>query len=475
MATPTIKFGTDGWRAVIAEDFTFDNVRICAQAAADYLKDSKLDHQGLVIGYDTRFASENFAAASAEVVAANGIKVYLCQTSTPTPVTSYAVLSHKAGGGIMITASHNPGRWNGFKYKEETGCSASTQVVAELEKHIVRIQGECSVNRMPLARALATGEVERIDPYPAYYRQLEKLVDLDRLRNSGFKIMMDSMYGAGSGYFSRLLSGGTTEVAEIHGERNPAFPGLQPEPIAPNLGELIAKIKDEGADVGLATDGDADRIGIVDENGRFLTTLEVFALLALYLLEVRGERGAVVKTITTTSMLYRLGELYGVPIHETAVGFKYVAPVMVAEDALIGGEESGGFGFRGHIPERDGILAGLLFLDFMVREQKSPSQLLDYLFSKVGPHYYDRTDIDFPANDRDAIIGRLSGLKPADIDGASVASMDTGDGFRFIMDDGSWLLIRFSGTEPIMRVYSESDSPDRVQRFIAAGREMAGV
>ena len=474
MAT-SIKFGTDGWRAIIAEDFTFDNVRVCAQAAADYLKSVGLDNRGMVIGYDTRFASEDFAAASAEVVAANGIKVYLCQTATPTPVTSYAVLSQKAGGGIMITASHNPGRWNGFKYKEETGCSASVQVIAELEKHIVRIQGKCSVNRVPLARALETGQVEIIDPYPVYYQQIERLVDLDRLRDGGLKIIVDSMYGSGSGYFSRVLDGGATEIMEMHGERNPAFPGLQPEPIAPNLGELMAKIKDEGADVGLATDGDADRIGIVDENGRFLTTLEVFALLALYLLEVRGERGAIVKTITTTSMLYRLGELYGVPVHETAVGFKYVAPVMVAEGALIGGEESGGFGFRGHIPERDGILAGLLFLDFMVREQKSPSQLLDYLFSKVGPHYYDRTDVDFPESERNIIIDRLSKVKPADIDNNPISKIDTGDGFRYLMEDGSWLLIRFSGTEPIMRIYSESDSPDRVQRFIAAGREMAGV
>ena len=314
MVTP-IKFGTDGWRALIAEDFTFDNVRVCAQAVADYLKGVGLDNRGLVIGYDTRFASEDFAAASAEVAAANGIKVYLCQAATPTQVTSYTVLSRKAGGGIMITASHNPGRWNGFKYKEETGCSASTQVVAELERHIVRIQSECNVERMPLARALETGRVERIDPDPAYYRQIEKLVDLNRLRNSGLSIIVDSMYGSGSGYFSRVLDGGATEIMEIHGERNPAFPGLQPEPIAPNLGELMAKMKAEGADVGLATDGDADRIGIVDENGRFLTTLEVFALLALYLLDVRGEEGAIVKTITTTSMLYRLGELYGVPVH----------------------------------------------------------------------------------------------------------------------------------------------------------------
>lgn len=473
--TASIRFGTDGWRGIIADDFTFDNVRICAQAVTEYLKGVGLDGRGLVIGYDTRFASEDFAAASAEVAAANGIKVYLCQAATPTPVTSYAVLAKGAGGGIMITASHNPGRWNGFKYKEPSGCSASTEVVAELERYIGKIQKNGGVNRIPLAQALDSGSVERIDPYPQYYEQLGKLVDLDSLRRSGLKVMVDSMYGAGSGYFGRVLSGGTVEVVEIHGERNPAFPGLQPEPIAPNLVELSQKIQEEGADVGFATDGDSDRIGVMDENGRFLTTLEVFALLSLYLLEVRGEKGAIVKTITTTSMLYRLGELYGVPVHEAPVGFKYVAPVMCAEDALIGGEESGGFGFRGHIPERDGILAGLLFLDFMIRERKSPSQLLDYLFGKVGPHYYDRIDIDFPASERDNIVSRLSESKPQHIDGTPVSTIETTDGFRFLMEDGSWLLIRFSGTEPIMRVYSESDDPDRVQRFIASGRAMAGV
>jgi alpha-D-glucose phosphate-specific phosphoglucomutase len=470
-----IKFGTDGWRAIIADDFTFDNVRICAQAVSDYLKGVGLDKRGLVIGYDTRFASEDFAAVSAEVAAANGIKVYLCQVATPTPVTSYAVLYKEAGGGIIITASHNPGRWSGFKYKEPSGCSASTEVISTLERNIGSIQKSGRVNRMLIAEALEQGLAEKIDPYPEYYKQIGRLVDLDRLRKGGLKVMVDSMYGAGSGYFKKILSGVSTEVIEIHGERNPAFPGLQPEPIASNLGELSQKIKGEGADVGLATDGDADRIGIMDENGRFLTTLEVFALLALYLLEVRGEKGAIVKTITTTSMLYRLGEIYGVPVHETSVGFKYVAPIMSTEDALIGGEESGGFGFRGHIPERDGILAGLLFLDFMIRENKSPSQLLDHLFEKVGPHYYDRVDIDFPASERDAIIRRLSGNTAQHIDGTPVSRIETADGFRFLLDDGSWLLIRFSGTEPIMRVYSESDDPDRVQRFISAGREMAGV
>jgi len=265
------------------------------------------------------------------------------------------------------------------------------------------------------------------------------------------------------------------EVIEIHGERNPLFPGLQPEPIASNLGELSARVKGEGASAGLATDGDADRIGIIDERGGFLTSLQVFALLALYLLEVCGRRGAIIKTMTSTSMLYRLGDLYGVPVYETPVGFKYVAPKMIAEDALIGGEESGGFAFRGHVPERDGILSGLLFLDLMVREQKSPSQLVDYLFSKVGPHYFERIDIEFPAGEREAITHRLLRSRPSHIDNTAVSRIETSDGFRFLLADGTWLLIRFSGTEPILRIYAESDSTARVKGLLALGRKMAGV
>jgi phosphomannomutase len=314
-----------------------------------------------------------------------------------------------------------------------------------------------------------------IDPTIPYFNRIGELVDLERLRNSGLKVIVDSMYGAGIGYFRRILSGGITEVIEIHGERNPLFPGLQPEPIASNLGELSAMVKGEGASAGLATDGDADRIGIIDERGGFLTTLQVFALLALYLLEVCDRRGAIIKTITSTSMLYRLGDLYGVPVHETPVGFKYVAPKMLAEDALIGGEESGGFAFRGHIPERDGILSGLLFLDLMVREQKTPSQMVDYLFSKVGPHYFERTDIEFPAGDRESITRRLLRSRPSHIDNIAVSGIETSDGFRFLMADGTWLLIRFSGTEPIVRIYAESDSTARVKGLIALGKKMAGV
>ena len=472
---PTIKFGTDGWRGIIAEDFTFDNVRACAQGVANYLLDHGIASQGLLVGYDTRFASEDFAAAVAEVVAANGIRVFLNPKPAPTPVISYAIVAKGAAGGVIITASHNPAIWNGFKYKPEYAGSASPEVVAELESHIQQILSGGEIKRLLLADGLEQGLIEYYDPRPIYLSHIAELVDLGRIRQAGLKIAVDSMYGTGAGYFKELLSGDTTEVIEINAERNPLFPGIQPEPIAQNLPRLSAMVREVKADVGLATDGDADRIGPLDENGTFITPLQVFALLALYFLETRGERGALVKTITSTDMVYRLGDLFSVPVYETAVGFKYVGPLMIAENALIGGEESGGFGFRGHIPERDGILSGLYLLDLMVGMNKKPSELIEYLYDKVGPHYYERTDFHFPPESREAIVQRLDQQKPSQIDNSEVTKIDTDDGFRFRLSDGSWLLIRLSGTEPLLRIYAESDSIAHVERLLEAGRELAGI
>ncbi|MFC1871249.1 phosphoglucomutase/phosphomannomutase family protein [Chloroflexota bacterium] len=473
--TSPIKFGTDGWRAIIARDFTFDNVQICSQAVAEYLKQSGLASRGLVIGYDTRFASEDFAAAAAEVIAGNGIKVYLCTAAAPTPVISFGVTDRKATGGIIITASHNPAAWNGFKYKSGDGSSAPPEVIGKIEGNISQIPDTVRVARMPLSQASKQGLVEHVDLEPAYFDQLARLIDFKELRRAKLKVVADSMYGAGAGYFGKLLGDGAVELLEINGERNPAFPGIQPEPIAVNLGKLSTMVKAEKAAVGLATDGDADRIGIIDENGEFLTQLQVFALLCLYLLETRGERGAIVKTTTASSMLYRLGELFNVPVYETPVGFKYVAPKMMAENALIGGEESGGYGFRGHIPERDGILAGLYFLDLIVKTGKTPSQLLEHLYSKVGPHHYQRLDLPFPAEERQAIEKRLRENPPETINEVIVVKVDTDDGFRFTLADTSWLLIRFSGTEPILRIYAESNSKERVEKLLELGKELAAV
>ena len=470
-----IKFGTDGWRAVIADDFTFANVRFCAQGTADYLREKGLAGRGVYIGYDHRFASEDFAAAAAEVLAGNGVKVFLSPKAIPTPFVSYGVINRKCGGGIAITASHNPARWNGFKFREETGASVSSETSIEVEKHIDRAFQADKVNSIPIAQALKEKSVEYLDLTPSYVASVSKLVDPNTLRNAGLKVAIDSMYGVGAGYFKMLLSGGPTKVTEINGERNPAFPGINPEPIAVNLQKLMSLVPQQKANLGLATDGDADRIGIVDENGQFLTQLQVFALLCLYLLEIRGERGPMVKTITSTGMLDRLGEIYKVPVFETPVGFKYVAPVMIANNALIGGEESGGYGFRGHIPERDAIPAGLYFFDFMVKTGKTPSQLLAYLYSKVGEHYYDRIDLHFPEEKRQTIIKRVRDNAPKSIENVKVVRLDTQDGFRFILADNSWLLIRFSGTEPILRIYTETNDTERVKRMLQFGRELSGV
>jgi alpha-D-glucose phosphate-specific phosphoglucomutase len=451
-------------------------VRACAQGVADYLKKSGLANRGLIIGYDTRFGSEDFASAAAEVVAGNGIKVRLCSGATPTPVISFAVLKQKAGGAIIITASHNPAAWNGFKYKSESGSSAPPEVTAEIENGISRAIATGEIGQMPLAEALAQGSVEYIDLAPIYLDRVARLVDIDELRRARLKIVVDPMYGAGIGYLPTLLNGGDIELIELNSERNPLFPGIErPEPIAANLGKLSAIVKEQGASVGLATDGDADRMGIVDEKGTFLTQLQVFALLCLYLLEIKGERGPIVKTITTTSMVYRLGEIFDVPVYETPVGFKYVAPKMLAEKALIGGEESGGYGFRGHVLERDGVLACLYFLDLMIKTGKTPSELIDYLYSKVGPHYYHRVDVKFPESERQAVTKRVKDSTLENIGGVEVAKFDTSDGFRFILVDTTWLLIRFSGTEPVLRIYAETDSQARLKQLLEFGRALAGV
>ena len=420
-------------------------------------------------------ASEDFAAAAAEVVAANGIKVYLSKRAAPTPVITYEVLKKGAAGAVIITASHNPATWNGFKYKAEYASSASPEITAQIENNVSDILLGGGVKQIPLADGLKNGLIHYIDLDPTYLSHISGLVNLDRIRGAGLRVVIDSMYGAGSGYFKAILSGGSTQVEEINGERNPLFPGIQPEPIAQNLTRLSATVTEKGASVGLATDGDADRIGVVDETGKFINPLQLFALLALYLLEVRGERGPIVKTVTTTSMLYRLGKLFDVPVYETPVGFKYVAPIMIQRDALIGGEESSGFAFRGHMPDRDGILAGLFFLDMMVVLGKTPSKLIDYLYQKVGPHFYSRIDHHFPTTERERVAKRIAEAKPDHIDGKRVARIDTLDGFRITMDDESWLLIRLSGTEPLLRIYAEGGSQEWVLRLIEAGKRLAGI
>jgi alpha-D-glucose phosphate-specific phosphoglucomutase len=470
-----INFGTDGWRAVIAEDFTFPNVRACAQGVADYLKEQGSAKCSLVIGYDTRYASEDFAAACAEVLAANGIKAYLLTRTAPTPVTSFTITAVKADGGIMITASHNPGNYNGFKYKVASGCSAPTEIIDIIQAATNAAACNSSACRITLREAQTRKLLTYHDPFHAYAKQLGRLVDIPSIKKSKLKVVADYMFGAGIGCFSELLDGGNLRLHEMNKLRNPLFPGVQPEPIARNLGKLSRRVIRENASIGLATDGDADRVGVVDENGRVMTTQEVFALLAMYLLDMRKERGAIVKTLTSTDMLYRIGEKYGVPVFETPVGFKYVAPIMIKENALLGGEESGGYGFRGHIPERDGILAGLYMLDYVNRSGKAPSALLADLFKKVGPHYFNRVDTHIADDVKKEMAAGLAKQSPEKVGARKVIKLDKRDGFRFNLEDGSWLLIRFSGTEPLVRVYAESSHPDEVQKLLEIGQQMAGA
>jgi alpha-D-glucose phosphate-specific phosphoglucomutase len=471
--TAQIKFGTDGWRGRIAADYTFDNVRRCAQGFASYLGDQGKGGATVVVGHDRRFASEHFAAAVAEVLTANGFHVLLTQGATPTPVISYAVVAHQAAGAVNITASHNPPWDNGFKVRDEHGGAIDPEGLREIE---ARIPDQPAVQHQDLSVALDQGRVVRFDPAPAYLEQIARLIDVQPIKDAGLKVLVDAMWGNGAGWFPRILGGGRTQVIEIHAERNPLFPEMsRPEPIPPNVDVGLAKVTEIGADVAIINDGDADRVGMGDEQGGFVNQLQVYALLAMYLLEVRGERGPIVKTLSTTSMLEKLGKIYNVPVYQTGVGFKYVAPKMLETDALIGGEESGGYAFRGHVPERDGILAGLYLLDLMVRMGRTPTQLIEYLYDQVGAHYYDRIDRRFPADEREATRQRILDANPSTIGGLEVTGLDTTDGFKFSLSDGGWLLIRFSGTEPIIRVYCETTHEERVQPILEDGLRLAGL
>jgi phosphomannomutase len=470
-----VRFGTDGWRAIVAEDYTYANVRDATQGTAEFVHETGQAPNGIVVGYDTRFVSEHFAAASAEVLAANGIKVYLANTSIPTPTVSYSVLDKKAGGAIVITSSHNPWTYNGFKYKPEYAGSASQEVADRLEELIEDVQHAGRTKTMPIDEARKQGLVEDFDAKPAYFAQVGKLVDLDSMRAAGLRIVADPIHGAGRGIFKELLSGGKTVVNEIRGERNPYFGGVNPEPILPNVQLCCDTVLETGADIGLCTDGDSDRIGIVDDKGRFVDQLQVMGLLTLYLLEVRGWRGPIVKSVTTTSMCNRLAQQYGVEVIETAVGFKFIGPEMIQRKAMIGGEESGGFGFANHIPERDAIVAGLFVADLAMKMGKPLSEVITYLNEKAGPSFYHRDDYDFAEDQRQAIMQRLEANPPKEIDGTPVASINRADGFKYNLADNTWLMIRFSGTEPLLRVYTETNSPERVKRMLALGKQMAGI
>jgi phosphomannomutase len=481
VGTPIV-FGTDGWRARIADEFTFQNVRRCADGVAAYVSAQGSKAQGVVIAYDRRFASEHFAAAAAEVLLAHDIPVALAAAAVPTQMSSFEVVQRGAAAGVVITASHNPWVDNGFKVKAPTGAAAGADILGVIEARLA-VNGGYDIERRPLADAEAAGLVERFDLYPGYERFVRRTVDLDALKAADISVLVEPLYGVGAGWLPRLLGGGAIRVHEIHSERNPYFGGVNPEPIRPNIDAALASMADGSFDLALMLDGDADRAGAADEGGAFIHQLQVTGLLMYYLAEHRGWRDPVVVSVNNTSMAARLGERYGIATYETPVGFKYIGPKMIETGAMMGGEESGGFGFGMHLPERDGIYADLLLLDPFLREKAAGrwpvSQALAHFHEIAGPSFYRRIDVHveraaYPEVKRRLLVD-LAGQGPDQLGGERVertVALDTGDGFKFFLDDGSWLLIRASGTEPLVRVYTEATSAEAREAMLAAGERL---
>ena len=481
-APTTIVFGTDGWRARIADEFTFENVRRCADGVAQYVVDRGETAKGIVIAFDRRFASEHFAQAAAEVILARDIPVAIAVHAVPTQMSSYEVVERGAAAGIVITASHNPWVDNGFKVKAPTGAAAGADILGVIETQLAANGGQ-PVARRPFADAEAAGLVERFDPFEGYERFVRRTVDLDALKDADMRVLVDPMWGAGSGWLSRLLSGGRIRVTEIHQERNPFFGGVNPEPIRPNIDEALGMLAGGGFDLGLLLDGDADRAGAADEGGTFVHQLQVTGLLMYYLAEHRGWRDPVVVSVNNTSMAARLGDRYGIATHETPVGFKFIGPKMIETGAMMGAEESGGFGFGMHLPERDGVYADLLLLDLFLRERAAGrwpvSKAIEHFHELAGPSFYRRIDVHFerPAyvEAKRRLLVDLQGQAPADLAGQPVARimpLDTGDGFKFWLEDGSWLLVRASGTEPLVRIYTEATSADTREALLVDGERL---
>jgi alpha-D-glucose phosphate-specific phosphoglucomutase len=474
-----IRFGTDGWRAVISEDFTFENVRHVAQAIADYVLSGAAGGatNAVVIGFDTRFLSDRYAITVANVLAGNGLPVYLSKADCPTPALSFAVKELGAAGGVMITASHNPPRYNGIKFKSSFGGSAMPEVTEEIERLLERnlVEERAPEYAEPEWKTEGEpgpGEIARFDPLPMYLKHLRSLIDFAAIANSGLRVAVDPMYGAGRGYVARWLRELGVMVAEIHGDLNPGFGGLHPEPIGRNLKELSGLVVEGGYDIGLATDGDADRIGAVDARGEFVSPHMIIALALQHLLS-QGKRGLVVKTISTTQIVNRLAQQHDLAVEETPVGFNYICDYMLRQPVLIGGEESGGISILGHIPEGDGILMGLLLLEIVARAGRPLHELIDELQKDCGPFLYDRIDQRVRPFSKKELVRALRESAPAELAGQPVVYLNDRDGIKYLLADDSWLLIRPSGTEPVLRIYAEARSQDAVQQLLAAGVQLA--
>ncbi len=487
-----IQFGTDGWRAVMSDTFTFANLRMVAQAIADAVHAEMQNGDGagsaksaksgrasgrvdIVVGFDTRFLSDRFARDVACVLAADGLRVHLAQADAPTPSISFAVRNLGARAGVMITASHNPPRYNGIKLKAPYGGSASNEMCKRVEIYLNdnETRGR-SPGLMDFDDAVAEGLIKRFRPNPPYEKHLHKLINFEVIRKRPQKVIVDSMYGSGRGLIARMLQDAGCEVIEIRGEMNPGFGGIHPEPIVPYLEDLIVALKAHPGFYGVATDGDADRVGAMDEDAAFVDPHKIMALALRYLVEARGLKGKVIRTVSTTRMVDRLAAKYGLQVEETPVGFIHIADHMLAGDVLIGGEESGGISFKGHIPEGDGILMGLLLVEMVAASGGTLRELVADLIKEVGPAYYARTDLRLkrPVEKKEMNF-RLSASPPAEIGGQAVLKVANNDGTKYILADDSWLLIRPSGTEPVLRVYAEGRSPKMLKALMAYGEKIA--
>jgi len=475
----SIRFGTDGWRAVISETFTFANLRLVAQAIADYILEETEGNGSpeVVVGHDTRFLSDRYAAEVARVMAGNGIIAWLARADTPTPAISYAVQHKGAAAGVMITASHNAPRYNGVKLKAAYGGAASPEQNRRVEAYLDAAQAEArGPNLIDAQVASKQGLIRHFDPAWAYYEHLGTLVNLDIISKGELRVIADGMYGSGRGCFSELLARTRTRIRDIRGEMNPGFGGIHPEPVARYLSALSAAIQADHADVGLATDGDADRIGAMDAKGNFVDPHHIFALTLRYLVEERGWHGPVIKTVSTTQMIDRLAARYDLQLHETPVGFNHIADHMLNKDTLMGGEESGGMSIRGHIPEGDGILMGLLLLEVVAAAGMPLHESVEDLQTTVGPTHYTRRDIHLRhAVSKAKMVARLVDEAPAEIGGQSIRGVDTRDGVKYRLADEGWLLIRPSGTEPVLRVYAEAPTPEQVEELLAFGEQIAAT
>ncbi len=471
-----IRFGTAGWRAVIAQDFTFANVRIVAQAIADHLRREKQHHKKIVVGYDTRFLSEDFARTVTEVLTGNSIQVLLCKKEAPTPAIAYSILNQKAAGSINITASHNPPEYSGIKFSSAYGGPALPEVTRWIEDRCSLYSAEGkNIPRLPLSEARKKKLVIDYDPAPMYLKQIHNLIDFKALKKSKLSVIFDPIYGTARGYLDLLLQEAGCKVTILHDYRDVLYGGHAPEPSGEHLSEAVTALKKQKAHIGLATDGDSDRFGIIDSDGSFLTANEILPLVLDHLMRTRKWSGIVARSVMTSHFLDAVAKSYGIEVRETPVGFKYIAELMLKENFILGGEESGGLTVKGHIPEKDGILACLLLAETRAVSKKPLKEVLLGLQNKVGFFYSDRANFHIHPEKMNALKEKLSLHPPTTMGDFHVKRIVDVDGFKFIMKDQSWIGIRPSGTEPLVRLYAESDSKKKLAQLIEHGKTLIGA